>query len=190
MDINPATPGHALVVPRAHATDLLEIDPDDLAAVALAAQRLARTIEARLGAEGVNLINSCGCGRLADGLPLPRPRHPPLCRRPADAAMGAGAGRSAGDRSRRRPSSVIVLLRGVLGAVWRSRSGTEWDAGRSMHGRLRSAMATSLLRFPRSVGAPKGSPVCQASSSEGEYTHGYWNRQVVQRRQGLRLHHA
>ena len=60
MDINPATPGHALVVPRAHARDLLEIDPEDLAAVAIAAQRLARTIEARLGVKGVNLINSCG----------------------------------------------------------------------------------------------------------------------------------
>jgi histidine triad (HIT) family protein len=43
MDINPATRGHALVVPRRHATDLGEIDPEDLAAVARAAQRLAST---------------------------------------------------------------------------------------------------------------------------------------------------
>ena len=34
MDINPGTRGHLLVIPRAHAADLLEIDPDDLAAVA------------------------------------------------------------------------------------------------------------------------------------------------------------
>ena len=27
MDINPATPGHALVVPRVHSADLLEIPP-------------------------------------------------------------------------------------------------------------------------------------------------------------------
>jgi len=40
MDINPANPGHALVVPRAHARDLLEIGADDLSAVALAAQRV------------------------------------------------------------------------------------------------------------------------------------------------------
>jgi histidine triad (HIT) family protein len=60
MDINPATRGHALVVPRAHARDLLEIDPDDLAAVAQAGQRMARTAEATLQADGVNLINSCG----------------------------------------------------------------------------------------------------------------------------------
>src|SRR5436309_11770670 len=60
MDINPATRGHALVVPRAHTRNLLTADPDDLAAVAVAAQRLARRVSERLGAAGVNLINSCG----------------------------------------------------------------------------------------------------------------------------------
>jgi histidine triad (HIT) family protein len=60
MDIAPATRGHALVIPRAHATDLLSIAPEDLAAVALAAQRLATRAKERLGADGVNLLNSCG----------------------------------------------------------------------------------------------------------------------------------
>jgi histidine triad (HIT) family protein len=60
MDINPATRGHALVVPRAHASDMHEIPAEDLQAVALAAQRLAGRMRARLGADGVNLINSCG----------------------------------------------------------------------------------------------------------------------------------
>ncbi len=60
MDISPATRGHALVVPRRHAADLLEIEPDELAATVLAAQRLARRAVERLGADGVNLINSCG----------------------------------------------------------------------------------------------------------------------------------
>jgi histidine triad (HIT) family protein len=60
MDINPATRGHALVVPRAHARDLLEIDPADLAAVAQAGQRLATVAKATLEADGINLINSCG----------------------------------------------------------------------------------------------------------------------------------
>ena len=59
MDIAPATRGHALVIPRTHARDLLSIDPQDLTAVALAAQRLAGRAQ-RLGADGVNLINSCG----------------------------------------------------------------------------------------------------------------------------------
>jgi histidine triad (HIT) family protein len=60
MDINPATRGHALVVPRSHAANLLEVDADDLAATALAAQRLAQRVTERLGADGVNLLNSCG----------------------------------------------------------------------------------------------------------------------------------
>ena len=60
MDINPATRGHALVIPRTHAPDLWTVDPDDLAACAAAAQDLARRARDRLGAQGVNLLNSCG----------------------------------------------------------------------------------------------------------------------------------
>jgi histidine triad (HIT) family protein len=60
MDIHPATPGHALVIPRRHARDLLEIDPGDLAATAVSAQRLAQRVHERLGADGVNLLNCRG----------------------------------------------------------------------------------------------------------------------------------
>jgi histidine triad (HIT) family protein len=60
MDISPATRGHVLVVPRQHVRDLLEISSDDLSATAATAQRMARRISERLGAAGVNLINSCG----------------------------------------------------------------------------------------------------------------------------------
>jgi histidine triad (HIT) family protein len=60
MDINPATRGHALVIPREHAADVFAIDPADLQAVALAAQRLARRAREQLGADGVNLLNSSG----------------------------------------------------------------------------------------------------------------------------------
>ena len=60
MDISPATRGHALVIPRTHSTDLLSVDAQDLQAVALASQRLARRVSERLRADGVNLVNSCG----------------------------------------------------------------------------------------------------------------------------------
>ena len=60
MDIAPATRGHALVIPRAHSVDLLEIGEEDLAATALAARRLAGRQKERLGADGVNLLNACG----------------------------------------------------------------------------------------------------------------------------------
>jgi histidine triad (HIT) family protein len=60
MDINPATPGHALVVPREHSADLMEIGDQDLTATVLASQRLARHMKDVLGTEGINLINACG----------------------------------------------------------------------------------------------------------------------------------
>ena len=60
MDINPGARGHLLVVPRAHARDLLEIGQEDLAAVAATGQRMAQLLGERLGADGVNLLNSCG----------------------------------------------------------------------------------------------------------------------------------
>ncbi len=60
MDISPATRGHALVIPREHSADLLTVGREDLTAVALAAQRLAGRMKERLGADGVNLLNSCG----------------------------------------------------------------------------------------------------------------------------------
>jgi histidine triad (HIT) family protein len=60
MDINPATPGHALVVPRTHSADLIEIGVEDLSATMLASQRLAERMKEALDADGINLINACG----------------------------------------------------------------------------------------------------------------------------------
>jgi histidine triad (HIT) family protein len=60
MDIAPATRGHALVIPRSHTTDLLTVGDEDLSAVFLAARRLAARMKERLGAQGINLLNSCG----------------------------------------------------------------------------------------------------------------------------------
>ena len=60
MDIDPATRGHMLVIPREHSTNLLEIGGEDLAACAAAAKELAAIVSERLGADGVNVINSCG----------------------------------------------------------------------------------------------------------------------------------
>ncbi len=71
---------------------------EDLEAVSLAAQRLAKRAKDVLGADGVNLINSCGARRLADGLPLPHARRAALRRRPARAALGPGARRFGRDR--------------------------------------------------------------------------------------------
>jgi len=60
MDINPATRGHALVVPRQHSADLMEVSDEDLTYTMLAARRLARHIRATLEPDGFNILNSCG----------------------------------------------------------------------------------------------------------------------------------
>jgi histidine triad (HIT) family protein len=60
MDINPATRGHALVIPRAHARDVHDIGLEDLQAVAATAQRIAARARENLGADGVTLMNSSG----------------------------------------------------------------------------------------------------------------------------------
>ena len=60
MDINPATRGHALVVPRNHSKDLMEISDEDLANTMIAARRLAQRMRDVLEPAGFNVLNSCG----------------------------------------------------------------------------------------------------------------------------------
>jgi histidine triad (HIT) family protein len=60
LDVNPATRGHTLVVPRVHVTDLHEIGPAELAACTRTAQLVAARARDALGADGVNLFNACG----------------------------------------------------------------------------------------------------------------------------------
>ncbi len=60
LDINPITEGHTLVIPKAHATDLHDIDADDLAATARSAKAVARLLTDRLGCDGINLFHATG----------------------------------------------------------------------------------------------------------------------------------
>jgi histidine triad (HIT) family protein len=60
MDINPATRGHALVIPRTHSANLMEISDEDLERTTIAARRLVRKIDAALHPAGFNVINACG----------------------------------------------------------------------------------------------------------------------------------
>jgi len=60
MDISPATQGHALVVPREHSADLMEISDEDLSRTMTAARRLANRMRVTLEPDGFNVLNSCG----------------------------------------------------------------------------------------------------------------------------------
>jgi len=55
LDIMPRAPGHALVLPKAPARNLLDVAPDDLAAVIKLAQKIAKVSVQAFGADGVTL---------------------------------------------------------------------------------------------------------------------------------------
>ena len=55
LDIMPRAPGHTLVLPKAAARNILDIEPDDLVAVALAAQKVAKAAVQVFGADGVTV---------------------------------------------------------------------------------------------------------------------------------------
>lgn len=55
LDIMPRAPGHALVLPKAPARNLLDVTPDDLAAVIKVAQKIAKVSVQVFGADGVTI---------------------------------------------------------------------------------------------------------------------------------------
>lgn len=60
MDINPATRGHAVVIPRIHAANLFELDDDDLLAAMRATRRVAERMRATLHPAGFNILHNIG----------------------------------------------------------------------------------------------------------------------------------
>lgn len=60
MDINPATDGHALVIPRTHVKDLWEIGEDEAARLMSATVRLAAQIRKALAPDGLNIMHATG----------------------------------------------------------------------------------------------------------------------------------
>jgi len=59
MDISPATRGHALIIPKRHSDDLFDVGEEDLEACMARARQVALLARDRLGADGVNILNSC-----------------------------------------------------------------------------------------------------------------------------------
>jgi histidine triad (HIT) family protein len=55
LDIMPRASGHALVIPKSAARNILDVDPDDLAHVAKIAQKVARASMQVFSADGVTV---------------------------------------------------------------------------------------------------------------------------------------
>src|SRR5262249_6750478 len=55
LDIMPRAAGHALVLPKAHVRNILDVAPDDLAHVMKVAQKIARASMQAFGAEGITI---------------------------------------------------------------------------------------------------------------------------------------
>jgi histidine triad (HIT) family protein len=60
MDIQPASPGHTLVIPKTHAANLMEITEADLFAVTKTVQRVARAIRSALAPDGIRIVQTNG----------------------------------------------------------------------------------------------------------------------------------
>jgi histidine triad (HIT) family protein len=58
--LNPATPGHTLIIPRVHVADLWEVEPTLGSYLMAAVIKVGRAIESALSPEGINLITSAG----------------------------------------------------------------------------------------------------------------------------------
>jgi histidine triad (HIT) family protein len=58
MDINPANPGHALVIPKRHVQDIYGMDEEMAAAVMRATVQVAKAIKRALQPDGINLVQS------------------------------------------------------------------------------------------------------------------------------------
>jgi histidine triad (HIT) family protein len=60
MDINPATRGHVVVIPREHAENLLAVSEEDLAATMAAVRRVVERMNATIAPAGFNVLNNMG----------------------------------------------------------------------------------------------------------------------------------
>ncbi len=58
--LDPVTPGHTLVIPRLHVSDLWEVEPPLGAELMAGVIRVGQAIDAALVPEGMNLITSAG----------------------------------------------------------------------------------------------------------------------------------
>jgi len=60
LDLNPINPGHCLVIPKTHHTDLFTMDPSTYQVVATTTLRVAQAIKSALQPAGINVFQANG----------------------------------------------------------------------------------------------------------------------------------
>ena len=58
LDISQVTPGHTLVIPKKHARNLLEMTPDETAALFNVVSRVTKKVESATQPQGMNIISN------------------------------------------------------------------------------------------------------------------------------------
>lgn len=60
LDLGPATKGHALILPKEHASNLYELEDDYASKVFVLAKKMAVQMTEKLGCDGFNLVQNNG----------------------------------------------------------------------------------------------------------------------------------
>ena len=60
LDLNPASKGHALVLPKNHADDIFDLSEEDRASVLSVAARVAAAMKKGLCCSGINIVQNNG----------------------------------------------------------------------------------------------------------------------------------
>lgn len=60
LDLNPASKGHALILPKNHADDLFDLPEEDRAAVLSVAAKVAGAMKKALSCSGINIVQNNG----------------------------------------------------------------------------------------------------------------------------------
>lgn len=60
LDLSPATKGHALILPKDHASSLYDLPEETAAAVMVLAKKMAVKMSEKLGCDGLNLVQNNG----------------------------------------------------------------------------------------------------------------------------------
>ena len=114
MDINPASEGHALVIPREHAVDLHSVSDEALARTMVTAKRVARALARALNPDGLNLVQCNGPAAAQSVMHFPRACPAARDRRSARHELGPEARRHRRHRAARRAHPGVAVRRSPI----------------------------------------------------------------------------